>query len=320
MSNDTFIREVDEELRGERLRGLWKRFGPYIIGAAVAVVLIVAVNEGWSWWQRSTAADASDRYYAALELAEQGDAVAAQAALEDIADDGGSGYATLARFREAALHARRGERAEAIAAYDALANSASNPRLRELALVLAAYLLIDDGDPAAVRQRVGGLAVEGGPMRNAAREAIGLALFGAGENAAALESFEQIVNDPLSERFIRERVQIYIAQLTAMGAAADEAVAARAAAAAAAAEAAANAAATEAPEATPDTSTAMEPSVGEGTVIDVPAETTPAIEAAEEPVADAAPAPLEEPVPEVPQPAAEEAGADASEQAAPANN
>ena len=311
MSNDTFIREVDEELRGERLRGIWKRFGPYVIGAAIAVVLIVAVNEGWSWWQRTTAADASDRYYAALELAEQGDVAAAQTALEAIADDGSSGYATLARFREAALHARVGERAEAIAAYDALATSAANPRLRELALVLAAYLLVDEGDPAAVRQRVGGLAVEGGPMRNAAREAIGLALFSAGENAAALDSFEQIVNDPLAERFIRERVQIYIAQLTAMGAAEDEAVTAEGAATA-----------EPEPEVVPEVAPAVEPSVGEDTAIDVPGEPAPAIETAPaEPVLDEAPpAPLEEPVPEVPQAAPEDSGADASGPAAPATN
>ena len=70
MSNETIFREVDEELRGDRLRNLWRRFGPYVIGAAVAIVLLVAVNEGWSWWQGSQAAAASDKFYAALEIAD----------------------------------------------------------------------------------------------------------------------------------------------------------------------------------------------------------------------------------------------------------
>jgi len=39
--SDVF-REVDEELRRDRLMALWKRFGPYLIGAAVALVLVVA--------------------------------------------------------------------------------------------------------------------------------------------------------------------------------------------------------------------------------------------------------------------------------------
>ena len=46
MSNENIIREIDEELRSDRMRKLWRNFGPYVIGAAVAIVLIVAVNEG----------------------------------------------------------------------------------------------------------------------------------------------------------------------------------------------------------------------------------------------------------------------------------
>ena len=88
MSNDTLIREVDDELRGDRMRALWKRFGPYVIGAAVAIVLIVAVNEGWSWWQNSNAARSSDQFYSALELAEGTDVAAAQAALDKVAAEG----------------------------------------------------------------------------------------------------------------------------------------------------------------------------------------------------------------------------------------
>ena len=181
MSNETIFREVDEELRGDRLRALWKRFGPYVMGGAVAVVLVVAANEGWSWWQSSNAARSSDQFYAALELAEAGDIGGAQAALDQVTTQGSGGYPTLARFRQASLLARDGKRAEAIAAYDALATSETNPRLRELALALSAYLLVDDGDVAAVEQRVVGLAAPENPMRNAAREAIGLTQSRAGD-------------------------------------------------------------------------------------------------------------------------------------------
>ena len=87
-----------------------------------------------------------------------------------------------------------------------------------MALVLAAYLLIDGGDVAAVRQRVGGLAAPQSPMRNAAREAIGLAQYKAGDFAAALATFEEMLADPQAGQDIRGRAQIYAAQLQAMGA------------------------------------------------------------------------------------------------------
>lgn len=226
MSNETIFREVDEELRGDRLRALWRRFGPYVIGAAVAIVLIVAVNEGWSWWQNTNAARSSDQFYTALELAENGDIAGAQAALEEVKAQGSGGYPTLARFREASLLARDGKRDEAVAAYDALATAETDPRLRELALVLAANLLVDGGDVAAVQQRVGGLVTPDNPMRNAAREAIGLTQYKAGELDAALATFEEILNDPQAGRELLGRIQIYVAQLVALGAEGPEDVAA----------------------------------------------------------------------------------------------
>jgi hypothetical protein len=218
MSNDTLLREVDEALRGDRMRALWKRFGPYVIGAAVAIVVIVAVNEGWSWWQKSSAARSSDQFYAALELAEGTDIAAAQEALNRVAAEGSSGYPVLARFRQAGLLAQDGKTGEAIAAYDALATSQSDVRIRELALVLAGYLLVDGGDVAAVEQRVVGLLAPENPMRNAAREAMGLAQYKAGDVNAALASFEAILADPVATQELRGRIQVYVAQLIAEGA------------------------------------------------------------------------------------------------------
>lgn len=218
MSNDTLLREVSDELRSDRMRALWKRFGPFVIGAAVAIVLIVAVNEGWSWWQKSNAARSSDQFYAALELAEGTDIAAAQEALNKVIAEGSGGYPILARFRQAALLAKDGKTAEAVAAYDALATAESNPRLRELSLVLGAYLLVDGAEVAAVQQRIGGLMAPENPMRNAAREALGLTQYKAGDLNAALETFESIVNDPAASQELRGRIQIYVAQLIALGA------------------------------------------------------------------------------------------------------
>jgi len=222
MSNETIFREVDEELRGDRMRRIWKRFGPYVIGAAVAIVLLVAANEGWSWWQASNAARSSDQFYAALEMAEDGNVAGAQEALNTVEAEATGGYPTLAQFRQASLLAADGKREEAVAAYDALATSATDPRLRELALVLAGYLLVDGGDVAAVQQRVGGLAEPGNPLSSAAREIIGLTQYAAGDLDGAYATFEAVANDPLVSQDLRSRVQVYLAQLRAMGAAGAE--------------------------------------------------------------------------------------------------
>ena len=53
---DTFIREVDEELRREQLRQLWDQYGLFIAGGAVA---LLAGVWGFTHWQGSRASAAA---------------------------------------------------------------------------------------------------------------------------------------------------------------------------------------------------------------------------------------------------------------------
>ena len=217
MSQDNIFREVDEELRSDRMRALWRRFAPYVFGAAAAVVLIVAFNEGWTWYHSNNAAQSSDELYQAIGLADGGDIAGAQVQLNALIADGSGSYPVLAQFYQAGLLAKDAKIPEAVAAYDALANSQSNQRLRELALVLAGTLMVDHGTLADVASRVETIATEGNPLRNAAREALGLAQYKAGDFAAAQASFEAVLNDPMTQSNTRSRVGFYLAQLLAEG-------------------------------------------------------------------------------------------------------
>ena len=40
MSDDSFIREVDEELRSDRVQEFWNKYGKLVIGVAVAIVVV----------------------------------------------------------------------------------------------------------------------------------------------------------------------------------------------------------------------------------------------------------------------------------------
>lgn len=221
MSQDNIFREVDEELRGDRMRALWRRFAPVVIGAAVAVVAAVAINEGWTWYHSNNAAQSSDELYAAFDLIDGGDLPAAQTQLDTLIADGTGGYPTLAEYRKAGVLADEGNIAEAVAAYDALANSQSNTHLRELALVLAGTLMVDAGTVADVESRVGSIAIEGSALRNPAREALGLAHYKAGDFAAAQAQFEAVINDPMVQSPTRNRMGYYLAQLLSEGAIAE---------------------------------------------------------------------------------------------------
>lgn len=218
MSSESIIQEVDDELRRDRIRKLWRQLGPFVIGAAVLVVVVVAGYEGWTWWQKTQSSKSSDLFYSATKIADGTDFDAAKTALDGVIKDGSGGYPMLAQFRQAALLAQQGKIDDAVAAYDGLSSSVSNSHLRELALILAGNLLIDKGDVGAVQQRVGGSLTPESPLRNAAREVLGLAQYKAGKLDDAMTSFNAIMTDPGVTSDIRSRIQIFMLQLVAEGA------------------------------------------------------------------------------------------------------
>jgi|GEM_PF-92370 len=218
MSEETIFHEVDEELRRDRLRAAWRRYGVWLIGAAVLIVLLVAANEGWTWYQNSNSSRSSDEFFAALDLADKGDVAGAQKALDALASTGTGQYPVLARFKAAGLLAKTGKKDEAAAAFDAIASSQSNQRLKELALLLAGNALVDKGDVNAVKSRVEGLLNPADPLHSSAGETLGLAQYKANDLSGARDSFAAVMNDPLASDETRGRMQLYIAELVALGA------------------------------------------------------------------------------------------------------
>src|SRR6202521_4200621 len=141
--SDVF-REVDEDLRREQLQRLWDRFAPYILGLAVLIVLAVSGYKLWEYWQNHQAEASSDRFIAAMDLADTGKTADSIAALQALAIDGSGGYPALARFLIASEKTDTGDTTGAVADYDALAARTDVPvDIRNMARLRAAFLLID---------------------------------------------------------------------------------------------------------------------------------------------------------------------------------
>lgn len=202
------LREVDEELRHERYRKLWDRYGLYVVAAAVLLVLAVAGWRGWEWYAARQAAEASARFETAMQLSRDGKPAEAEKAFEEIAKDGTGGYRTLARFR-AAAEAGKADAKAGVAAFDAIAaDTALEGPMRDIARLQAAYLLVDTGSVAEIRGRMDPLAVPGGAFRHSANEVIGLAHYRAGEYEQAAKVFATMMSDPETPPALRQRAQV----------------------------------------------------------------------------------------------------------------
>ncbi|MCC6948613.1 MAG: tetratricopeptide repeat protein [Bradyrhizobiaceae bacterium] len=202
------IREVDEELRHERYKKLWDRYGLYVIGAALLLVLAVAGWRGWEWYAAREAAKSGAQFEAAMQLAAEGKRDEAEAAFNALAKEGTAGYRVLARFSAAAELARKDVNA-GVAAFDAIAADASiDAVLRDVARLRAGYLLVDTASVKEIADRMQPLFGPSAPFRHSANELIALSHFRAGESTAAAKIVSELLTDPEIPPSMRPRLQV----------------------------------------------------------------------------------------------------------------
>lgn len=211
MSDSEFFREVEEEVRREKLNKLWDAYGTYVLGAAAAVVLGVAGFKGFEHWQTSRIESAGAKFISAETLATDGQSSDAQEAFERIVAEGPGGYPSLARLRLAAAYASDGKVDDAVAAYDRLTkDSSADKLLRGFAQVQAAILRLDNADFKEMNSRVGDLDDATGAWRHSARELLGLSAYKEKQFDQANTFFTKILGDQDSPQKIRQRAEMML--------------------------------------------------------------------------------------------------------------
>jgi len=215
--DDSFIREVNEELRSDQMRLVWKRFGRILIGIAVLVVLGTIGKVSYEYWRDSQASAAGDEFLAALTLARDGKKDEALTALGKLEQEGFGSYPVLARMRSASLLAETDTQG-AVNAFTAIAKDTSVPQpVRDAARLRAAYLLVDTGTYEQVSAEVEQLTTPQSATRHSAREVLGLSAYKHGDYARAKEWFDAILNDNETPRNVANRAQMLLDLIAASG-------------------------------------------------------------------------------------------------------
>jgi len=213
--------EVDEELRADRAQALLKRYGGVLIGAAVLIVAATAGWQGWRWWQARQETAAAEAFLGELRAAEAltpaspaAERAAVAGRLEQLAAGAPAGYRTLARLRAAGLRAEAGERANAAAMAEAVANdSGADPLLRGYASLLAVRYQLDDGDPARLQARLAPLLAADSPWRGLARETEALLALRQGQREQAKALLGEIAKDVTMPDGVRARANALLSRL-----------------------------------------------------------------------------------------------------------
>lgn len=189
---DSFIDEVNEEVRRDRLYGYLRKYGWIAALVIVAIVGAAAFNE---YRQAQEAAKAQALGDAMLAALSRNDDVARAGALTEVTAESAQGDAVLA-FLTAGAQAEAGQTQEAAQTLQAVAGNGAVPLIyRQVASFKALLLQSDTLDADQRRAGFEALAVPGVRLRLLAEEQLALIDVAAGDTDAALTRFQMIMDD-----------------------------------------------------------------------------------------------------------------------------
>jgi len=200
------FREVEEDVRRERLEKLWKAYGSYAIAG---LVLLFAGIAGWQFWQRHELEERqkfSDSFVAAQRITNP---QAAASTFADLARGAPKGYSALARLSQAGAMFASGQRDGAIELYKQIAKEDSGP-IGSVARLRAAWGLAESASRADLAELLKPLDQPGNAWRPNAREVLAYADYRAMDTKSALAKYNELALAPEGPEGLRARAKAMV--------------------------------------------------------------------------------------------------------------
>lgn len=193
------LREVEEDLRQEELKKLWKKISPFFTTAVVAALIGTGGYEYRQHLIRQQSALESEQLQDALADIENGKTDTALTALKSLRDSSSLGYKWLAALQYADVLAAENRPDEAVKALDYIAKDKTAPQsLRSLATLNGVSLSIDAGKPdyAALKSKLAPMIEANNVWTADALELDALIALRQGDAARAKEDYVRITALP----------------------------------------------------------------------------------------------------------------------------
>ncbi len=196
--------EVNEDIRRDNNVLLWKKYGPWVIGICVFIVLAVGGSKAFESYQTSQAVDASNAYNEFVKAIDKDGDVSKQ--LAAVEETGHKAYIFLSKMTKADALAQEKNIVEAVKLYDAIAlDAAILQNNRDVASIRAAYLMVDTSSLDDIKTRLTDINVVENAFRFQARELIGLSAYKNEKFAEAEEVFKSLTENAQTPSNIRAR-------------------------------------------------------------------------------------------------------------------
>lgn len=214
--DDSLFREIDEELRREQWAKIWDRYGTYVIGAVVALFVLIGGYQIWESRQHARSEAAGAEYTEALRLAAAGKSDEANKKLEDLSTSGIGGYVALAELQRAGALLKANRPIDALTLFEKISKDSSvDQMLRDFSAIQAATLRVGEADFTEMQNRLNALKGPGSAWRHTANELLGLSALKAGKADEARAALGALLGDKETPKGTLERARIMLDSIAA---------------------------------------------------------------------------------------------------------
>lgn len=200
------LQDIDEALKREKAEKFWRKNSPYILGGAVALVIMTGVMTAWNTWRNDVNEERTAAIITALEVKDK-----APAALAAASENLKGAHKGVAELQAAGLLANDGKNDEALKLYQAVSEDSGVSGLwRDLATLMSVRLewndSVDETKANALYSKIKPLLSRNNPWHlHASVQAALIAGDSLKDYKTALSHLGEVISDETAPATLKER-------------------------------------------------------------------------------------------------------------------
>ena len=202
------FQEVEEDIRSDKVRSIWKKYRVYIILLLLLIVCSGGIKSFWDYYKLKNLETRSENYFKAIDLINQDGGIGGIQALTTFSEQNGENenYLTMiSNFTEAALRRNNNDLKNSLEIYSVIINGDIDITYKDYAKIQSAEVLMELKNYKEAKVFLS--EVTGSLFSNIAKEYTGYIELYEGNTSKAKDIFQEIVDDASVQNTIKDRIK-----------------------------------------------------------------------------------------------------------------
>ena len=202
------FQEVEEDIRSDKVRSIWKKYRVYIILLLLLIVCSVGIKSFWDYYKLKNLETRSENYFKAIDLINQDGGIGGIQALTTFSEQNGENenYLTMiSNFTEAALRRNNNDLKNSLEIYSVIISGDVDITYKDYAKIQSAEVLMELKNYKEAKVFLS--EVTGSLFSNIAKEYTGYIELYEGNTSKAKDIFQEVVDDASVQNTIKDRIK-----------------------------------------------------------------------------------------------------------------